>query len=284
MSQSYKILADSCCDYVQAGEDILSFVTRIPLTINLDGRQYVDDGSLDCAAFLSAMAASRTAPRSACPSPMAFSEACEGPEEDIYIVTLSAKQSGTYDSACTGVEMAKSAHPGKRIHVFNSRSAAAGEVAICLRLNELAGQGLPFDEVVAQGEAFISSMTTDFVLEDLDVFRKNGRLNHLQALATSALRIKLVMGADREGAIVVRAKGLGMPRAVTALVEHVKALYAARPCPERTLVITQCAALERAEEIRGRILEACPFAASLICRSGGISTMYANAGGIVLAF
>ena len=70
----YKIIADSCCDYVQQGEDILSFVTRVPLSIDLDGRTFIDDGTVDCATFLADMAKSRTAPRSACPSPMAFAE------------------------------------------------------------------------------------------------------------------------------------------------------------------------------------------------------------------
>ena len=280
----YKIIADSCCDYVQEGEDILSFVTRIPLSIELNGRYYLDDDKLDCDAFLQDMAQSRTAPRSACPSPMTFAEACQGPAQDIYFVTLSAGVSGTYDSACTGVQMARETCPNKNIHVFNSRSAAAGEVAICLYIRDLAEQGLPFAQVVEMGEAYIASMTTDFVLEDLDVFRKNGRLNHLQALATSALRIKLVMGADERGSIVVRAKGLGMARAISALVEHVRETYQANPCPERRLVITHCACLARAQEVRDRILESCPFTQTLLCRSSGISTMYANAGGIVLAF
>lgn len=280
----YKILADSCCDHVQQGEDTLSFVTRIPLSIELDGENFLDDSSLDCGAFLKAMSQSKAAPRSACPSPMLFAEACGGEARDIYIVTLSAKLSGTYDSARMGAEMVRKEHPEKNIHVFNSRSAACGEVAICLRVKELAESGLPFEEVVARGEAFIDEMNTAFVLEDLDVFRKSGRLNHIQALAVSALRIKLVMGADDEGNVVVRAKGIGLSRALSALVEHVKAIYDARPCPERTLVITHCACFERAEEICRRILEACPFAKSLICRSSGISTMYANAGGIIVAF
>ncbi|MEA5060621.1 MAG: DegV family protein [Candidatus Pelethousia sp.] len=280
----YKILADSCCDYVQQGEDVLSFVTRIPLTIELDGASFLDDSSLDCDLFLQAMAQSKNAPRSACPSPMLFAEACKGEATDIYIVTLSAKLSGTYSSACMGAEMIRKEYPHKRIHVFNSRSAACAEVAICLRVKELAESGLPFEEVVARGEAFVHEMTTDFVLEDLEVFRKSGRLNHLQALAVSALHIKMVMGADSEGGIVVRAKAIGINRALAALVENVKSIYNAKPCPERTLVITYCACLERAEEICKRILAVCPFAKSLICKSSGISTMYANAGGIIVAF
>lgn len=281
---SYKVLADSCCDYVQQGEDILSFVTRIPLSIELEGETFLDDSSLDTNAFLAAMAQSKSAPRSACPSPMLFAQACEGEEQDVYIVTLSGQLSGTYASACMGADMARKDHPEKNIHVFNSLSAASGEVAICLRIRELAEAGVPFAEVVETVEAYLHEMATIFVLEDLGGLRKGGRLNHLQALAVSALRIKLVMAADGAGNIAVRAKGIGVSRALTAMVDYIKSIYDARPCPEKTLVITHCACFERAEEICKRILDVCPFAKSLICKSSGISTMYANSGGIIVAF
>lgn len=280
----YKIISDSCCDYVQYGEDILSFVTRVPLSIELDGDHFLDNSDLDTDAFVAAIALSKSAPRSACPSPMLFVEACAGEAQDIYMVTLSDKLSGSYASACMGAEEARKVYPHKNIHVFNSLSAACGQVDICLRIRELAEAGMPFAELVKDVEAFIHDMATIFVLEDLDVFRKNGRLNHLQALAVNALRIKMVMSSDGNGNIVVRAKGIGVNRALTALVDYVKSVYEARPCPEKTLVITHCACLERAEDICRRILEVCPFAKSLICKSSGISTMYANAGGIIVAF
>lgn len=281
---NYKIISDSCCDYVQHGEDTLFFVTRIPLSIELEGKHFQDDHNLDTSALLTAMAQSKSAPRSACPSPMLFAEACAGDEQDIYIVTLSSKLSGSYSSACMGADMARKDHPGKNIHVFDSLSAACAQVDICLHIRELAESGLAFAEIVAQVEAFIQAISTIFVLEDLDVLRKNGRLSNLQALAVSALRIKMVMVADGQGSIAVRAKGIGVNRALSAMIDYIKSVYDARPCPERTLVITHCACLERAEDICRRILAVCPFAKSLICKSSGISTMYANAGGIIVAF
>lgn len=280
----YKIISDSCCDYVQHGEDVLSFVTRVPLSIELDGDHFLDNSDLDTDAFVAAIALSKSAPRSACPSPMLFVEACAGEAQDVYIVTLSDKMSGSYASACVGAEEARKIYPQKNIHVFNSLSAACGQVDICLRIQELAEGGMPFAELVKNVEAFILEMATIFVLEDLNVLRKNGRLNHLQALAVNALRIKMVMASDGNGDIAVRAKSIGVNRALSAMVDYIKSIYDARPCPEKTLVITHCACLERAEEICRRILEICPFAKSLICRSSGISTMYANAGGIIVAF
>lgn len=283
MMRNFRIIGDSCCDYTEDGS--LDFITRVPLTVELGDKTYVDDDKLDCSVLISDMAASREAPRSACPSPAAFCEAIGG-EGDAYIVTLSEKVSGTYNSAVLGASLAKIEHSGLNVHVFNSHSAAAGEIAVCCKIKELAEQGLQFDEVVAKTEKYIRSLTTFFVLETLDVFRKNGRLSHLQAIATATLGIRLIMGADDEGAIVMKGKALSMRRALSGLVEQIKKRYEALgEAGHEILYITHCACRERAEGLREAILNACPALKDIvICRAGGISTIYANAGGVVIGF
>lgn len=280
---NYIIIGDSCCDYTDDGA--LGFITRVPLTIELGDKEFTDDSALDTDVLLREMSACAKAPKSACPAPLAFAEAI-GSHKDAYIVTLSDKVSGTYNSAVLGANMAKEMQPGLNVHVFNSHSAAAGEIAVCCKIKELAEQGLEFDEVVKRTESYISDFTTFFVLETLDVFRKNGRLSHIQAIATAALRIKLIMGADDEGAIVIRGKALSMTRALGGLVTQIKARYdKLSKLGHERLYITHCACKERAEALKAAILEKCPAVKEvLICRAGGISTMYANAGGVIVGF
>lgn len=280
---AYRIIGDSCCDYsTEAGA--LGFLTRVPLSIELGEDTFVDDSTLDCCGMLlERMRACPEAPRSACPSPDRFAQLCGEQEGDVYIVTLSSRLSGTYNCACLGAQIARDNGCRNNIHVFDSKSAAAGEIAICLKIRELAEQGLPFAQVVEQVEAFVGGMTTLFVLETLDVFRKNGRLNHLQALAVGALKIKLVMGGDK-GQIAMRGKALTTPRAITKMIEIVQQTCERIDPALRTLVITHINCRARAEEIRDRILAACPFARAMICEGSGISTMYGNDGGIILAF
>ena len=285
--QEYKIIGDSCCDYSEGfpGEGSFDFITRVPLTIALGEKSYTDTEELDCAGLIADMAGTKQAPKSACPAPSAFVDAI-GDAKDAYIVTLSERVSGTYNSAVLGAEMAKEARPELNVHVFNSRSAAAGEIAICCKLKELAESGMAFDEVVAQTEAYINDMTTFFVLETLDVFRKNGRLSHLQAITTAALRIRLIMGADENGAIVMRGKALTMKRALSGLVELIRERYETlNKTGHEILYITHCACRARADELKSAILETCPGVKTVvICRAGGISTIYANAGGVVIGF
>ncbi len=280
---NYIIIGDSCCDRTEDGR--LNFITRVPLTIQLGGNEYIDDEALDCAALINKIAMSPQAPKSACPAPSSFMDAI-GEHDDAYIVTLSEKVSGTYNSAVLGATMAKEENPKLNVHVFNSHSAAAGEIAVCCKIKELVEQGLPFDAVVERVDRYIQRLTTLFVLETLDVFRKNGRLSHLQAIATAALKIRLIMGADDNGAIVIRGKALTMSRALKVLVEQVKTRYEQlSESGHEILYITHCACRERADELKTAIMKVCPAIRDIvICTAGGISTIYANAGGVIIGF
>lgn len=280
---NYKIYADSCCDYPDDALDI-SWITKIPLTISLDGVDYRDDDKLDCLDLLNKMKLSDSAPKSACPSSGDFFDAFNCEANDIYVVTLSEKLSGSYNSARLGAELLKENVESKNIYVFNSRSAACGELAICLKIKELAEKGLEFNEVVSQVESYIDSLSTLFVLEDLSVFRKNGRLNHLQALITSTLKLKMVMGAEPDGNIGVKGKALTTTKALSKLIELVVNKSKEFDPAVRTLVITHCNCYDRAKKVCDDIMESCKFSFSVICHSSGISTIYANAGGIIVSF
>ncbi|MEG2366601.1 MAG: DegV family protein [Oscillospiraceae bacterium] len=280
---NFQIIGDSCCDYPYLGEDY-SWLNRVPLTIDLDNETFVDDKSLRSSMLISKMAASRNAPKTACPSPGSFEEAYNCGADDIYVVTLSDKLSGTYNSAVVAASMFKEAHPEKNVFVFSSRSAASGEIAVCHKIYELASAGTPFDEVVKQTLAFVNNMSTSFVLENLDVFRKNGRLNHLQSILTSALKLKLVMGGDETGNICVRGKALSIDRAITKMADLIGEKCKGLNFSARSLFITHCQCPDRARLARDLIMKQVNFRDCFILTAGGISTTYANAGGIIVAY
>ena len=283
MEKSFRIVADSCCDYPVDGSD-QGWLHRVPLTIQLEQKEYVDDDSLDCGKFLAHMLRAPEGPKTACPSPGQYAQSY-GPEagEDVYVVTLSSKLSGSYESAKLGERLAKEACPDKKIQVFDSQSASAGEVAQCYRIKALAEAGLPFSQVVEKTKAYVRNFSTFFVLENLDCLRKNGRLTNLQAVLTSALRLKLVMGGEK-GEIALRAKALTTQSALKKMVELIEKRYQEVADKTRPIFITHCNCPQRAEQVRQWIMKKCHAPAAIICRAGGISTVYANDGGIVVAF
>lgn len=280
---SFQIIGDSCCDYPYSEEDY-NWLKRVPLTIELDGITYVDNENLNCIELVKKMADSPNAPKSACPSPGSYAEAYDCGADDIYVVTLSDKLSGSYNSAVVGANMFKEENPDKNIFVFSSNSAASGQIAICNKIRDLAMQGTAFDDVVKETLEFIKNMTTYFILETLDVFSKNGRLNHLESLVVNALKLKMVMGADEYGNICVRGKALSIDRAISKMVSQIAEKCEGKDMSDTTLYITQCQCPDRARKTRDKIMKKVNFKDCVILRAGGISTIYANAGGQVICF
>ena len=217
----------------------------------------------------------------ACPSPQAYLDAYQCSVEDVYVVTLSALLSGSHNSAEQARVLLEEDEPGVNVHVFNSCSAAAGEVLVALKIRELAQSGMPFKKVVREVEQYIYQMQTMFVLETLENLRKNGRLTKLQAVVTGALKIKLFMGATPEGEICKLGQALSMKQALSKLVDKI----ASDPNHVgRTLVICHCNCKERAEKVKEQILAKCQVGEILVVGAGGITTVYANDGGVVVAY
>lgn len=278
------ILADSCCDL--SPELLKKTQAKIaPLTITIDDTHYVDDGTVDIPPYLAAMKASKNPVRSACPSPDLYAEDIRATEGDCFIVTLSAKLSGSHNAASLGVQLAQEDMPEKKVHVFDSESASAGETYIALMIHDLIAAGKSFEQIVELVEEKIHSMHTLFVLDSLDNLVKNGRISRTVALLANVLSIRLLMSDDGHGAIKNISKARGIKGALGQMVEtcrkHTEGLAAA----SQRLVISYCNCPERARQVRDMIREKCPAIGEIILTpTSALSSMYANDGGIVIAY
>lgn len=277
---SFKIIVDSCCDLTPAQLREECFV-KVPLTIRVGNHTIVDDDTFDQGELLWRMKESETAPQSACPSPMQYLEAFDCGADDLYVVTLSALLSGSHNAAAQARSIWLEDHPGANVHIFNSCSASAGEVLVALKIQELAQSGMDFTTVVDQVSRYINEMQTYFVLETLDNLRKAGRLTRVQSIVTGALHIKLLMGATPEGEICKKGQAMSVKQALNKMValmaddlKHVG----------KRLSIVHCNCLERAFYVKELAMKQCRFDEILVSDTGSISTMYANDGGIVVAY
>ena len=239
---SFKIIVDSCCDL---SPEVLStgVYQSIPLTIHVGDSEFRDDETLRTEVLVDAMAMCQEASHTACPAPAEYLAAYEAAEGDVYVVTLSALLSGSHNSAWQAAQIFREEHPDRNIHVFNSCSASAGETHIALALSKLASSGMPFGEVVAEMDRRIAQMNTLFVLENLDVLRKAGRLTRVQSLVTGALRVKLVMGSTPQGEIMRHGQALSIKQALNKLCAIMAADQRHRG---RLLCISHCLCRERA--------------------------------------
>ncbi|NLP33626.1 MAG: DegV family protein [Clostridiales bacterium] len=277
---NYRIIGDSCTDLPKDLKKNPHF-KLIPLVLTLDNNHIKDDEKFNVIQFLKMMKESPNNPKSACPSPDDYMKQFDT-EGDVYVVTLSSRLSGSYNSAELAKKLYLEDHPNKNIGIIDSRSASAGQTLLTVKLRELIEKGLSFDNVMKQITEFRDGMKTKFVIESLDLLKKSGRLSGLQALIASTLNIKPVMGATPEGTICKLDQARGIKRSLIAMAKLIEK-DVIKP-HERILTIAHCNCYERALFIKDEILKRVPFKDYLIVDTAGVSSMYANEGGIITAY
>ena len=277
---SSHIVADSCCE-LTADMKKRENIEIAPLTLEVGGESILDDETFDQKYFLKRVAECPECPKSACPSPDYFRKSFLNGAERCYAVTLSAQLSGSYNSAVLGANLAQEENEDLKIHVFNSRSASIGETLIVKKIVECEEAGMSFERVVETVELYISTQHTYFVLENLETLRKNGRLSKTKALVASALKIKPVMGATSEGDIVQLDQARGINKALMKMVDAI--VNDAQHVENKTLAISHCNCPERAEMVKEALLERLAVQDVFVLDTQGVSSMYANDGGIIIA-
>ena len=280
---SYQIIADSCGDFTEQMKQNPIFKT-VPLTLEIGSYSILDDENFNQLDFINRVNASSIGPKTACPSPEAFQKAIEESDADeIYVVTISASLSGTFQSASIGLSLYEENGGTKKVHIFNSKSASAGECKLCLDIQELKNAGKSFEEVVEEVEMACDNLKTLFVLESLDTLRKNGRLSGIKSLLAGALNIKPIMGAV-DGSIVQLGQQRGMQKALRKMMElAIERAGGVEAVKTKRLVITHVNAPERAEQLKADFEKLAKFKEIVLTNAMGVATIYANDKGIILA-
>lgn len=276
----YKIVIDSCGELLDRWKTDEKFES-VPLTLTVGNEDIVDDESFNQAEFLEKVAQCPECPKSSCPSPEKYRQAFDCDAEHVYAITLSANLSGSYNSAVLGRNLLLEDKPEKKVYVFNSCSASAGETLIAMKIEECEEAGMEFEQIVETVEEYIQSQNIYFVLENLETLRKNGRLSNIKAFVASALKIKPVMNGTPEGTIVQLDQARGINKALVKMVDYV--VENAKDSANKVLAITHCNCASRAEIVKEEILKRIEVKDVVVLDTAGVSSMYANDGGIIVS-
>lgn len=274
----YRIIGDSCCDFTK--EELKNgHAVSVPMSIIIGGVEYPDDGKRSQEEWIELIKKDEGYPQSACPSPDAFYQVFDKDCVN-FVITISSKLSGVYNSAIIAKEMFEDEHEGVKIHVFDSLSAAAGEHLIYEKITELAALDRSFDEIVAEVEDYRDGITTIFVLDDLETFKRNGRLKGIKALMATTMNIKPVLTGD-EGEIKQIDQAIGMNRAVNRMLYHME--KSGLDLTKRVR-ITQCDSKRLCYKVSRVLKERFGFTDVAVLDAHGLSTSYENPGGIIIAY
>lgn len=275
----FKIVADSSCDLNEELNKKLN-IGLVPLKIDVNDRTFIDDEFLDVNELIRAMKNSKEPVRTSSPSPADFLKRYEE-GENIFVVTLSSALSSTYSNAVLAKNMAME-NSDKFIHVFDSLSASIGETLVSLKIFNLIQDNISPKNIVQRVEEYIKDMKTFFILESLDNLMKAGRISKVMGHIASVLSIKPIMGDDGHGSIRLVEKVRGAKRAFKRLVEIIG--EEGEGLENKVLGIAHCNALNKAEDLKRKIEKKYKFKEIIIVSTAGLSTAYADDGGIIIAF
>jgi len=189
----------------------------VPLTVTVsgrDGREGVDVTPADVAQALRERRVTVTTSR---PAPAEFAQAyrelLDHGASGIVSVHLSARLSGTYDSALLGAE-----EFGERVAVVDAASAGMAVGFVAMAAGEAAAGGADVAGVRAEAMAAAGRTSTLFYVDTLEFLRRGGRISAASALLGTALSVKPILHV-MAGEVVLKEKVRTTGRALTRLVD-----------------------------------------------------------------
>lgn len=167
--------------------------------------------------------------------------------EDVVSIHITAGISGTIETARQAAAEVVAAHPGRRIEVVDSDTAAGGLGMVLLGALGAAEGGADVDAVVARTVETSKLQQIWFAVDSLDHLRRGGRIGPAAALLGGALKIKPILTMKTVITPVERVRTWG--RAFERLVEYAGEL---REAGSDTWLIQHVQVPEQAAELEER--------------------------------
>jgi len=212
------IVLDSTSDYPEAEARARFPNMRIvPLHVIFKGAgDAPDDDLLDHLGisghdFYERLAAADTLPTTSQPTPGEFLRVYEelAGYERVYSIHLSAKLSGTYQSAVQAAGVAGA----DRFRLVDAETASLGVAQLALAMQRRLGRGTTDAELEELIDRFKRERGVLFTVATLENLQKGGRIGKAQALVGSLLSVRPILSVD-DGAIVPIGKVRGRQKAL----------------------------------------------------------------------
>lgn len=224
-----KLMIDSASDINKEEADRLGIIL-MPMIINFKDEEYLDGVNLLPIEFYEKLIEFDELPKTSQINPFRFEEAFAKAVEngdDLIVITISSKLSGTYASAVQAASMFEN-----KVFVVDSLNACIGERLLCQYALLLLKEGLGAQEIVSKLNEVKSKINVLAMLNTLEYLKKGGRISSTVAFAGEMLALKPVIGIV-EGEVKLIGKALGSKRGnslLNSLVEKKGGIDFNMPC------------------------------------------------------
>ena len=220
--QNFKIISDSSCD-MPAELVKQCDVHVVPFGISIDGGntyQKENEEITPLEFYKRLRADSSIFPKTSLPSIQAYTDAfrkylVEG--MDVLCVNLTAKFSGSHQSAQNAAAILREEFPDRQIVVYDSWMCTGSQCAMVWEINRMKQAGLAIDEIIAKCDKMRVPSRIFVTVDSLLYLQKGGRIGKASALAGSLLNIKPII-MFKEGELMPLSKVRGRKKALEEII------------------------------------------------------------------
>lgn len=204
-----KIVTDSLSDITSDLAEELG-ITVVPLTVFFGHESYLDRVTITTDEFYHRLIHDTIWPTTTQPPPVTFADVYNKLTEEtdeILVITLSSKLSGTYNSAIGAKDLVKKKC---KIEVIDSETVAMGLGLIVIATAKAAQNGAKLDELIKLVRSAMNRSHFIVYFDTLKYLAKGGRIGKAQELLGSMLSVKQILTVkEGEMAPLTRMRSLG---------------------------------------------------------------------------
>jgi DegV family protein with EDD domain len=187
-----KIVTDSLSDITDDNSGGLE-ITIVPLTVLFGRETFLDRVTITTDEFYRRLTTQNTLPTTTQPTPQAFADVYDrlaDETDEILVITLSSKLSGTYQSATGAIELMKKKC---RVEVIDSQTVAMAFGLVVFAATRAAQQGMKLDELCDFVRQALSRSHIMVYFDTLKYLAKGGRIGKAQGMLGAMLSIKPIL-------------------------------------------------------------------------------------------
>ncbi len=250
------VLVDSTCDLPEPERRALR-IERVPLTVTVDGKDYLDRDGLSPDDFQERMRIPGAALSTSQPSDTAFRRKLEvllGSSGEAVYLGVSGNLSGTLEAGRRAVASLKAP---ERVRVLDSLHISVGYALLARKAAQAAEAGASAEEIVRLVESLRPRLCFLVAVPDLSGLIRSGRVGGVKGLAARIFGLRPIITVDGQGRAASLGLYFGARNGAAALFRRLLKAAAKRPGgPDEgplEVLIGHARAQGEAEALAGRI-------------------------------
>jgi len=142
--------------------------------------------------------------------------------KDILCVHFSKSMSTSYNAMIAALENLKQKYPDRKYWTIDTKGITTISYAIIMEILKLYKNGTSAEEIVEWSKTNVDKFAMFFYADNLDFFRRSGRVSGIAALFGNMLNIHPIIHMSKEGQMVSIDKVRGTKAAYTKLLDYVE--------------------------------------------------------------